>query len=211
VDGRVLRIDTFSKLFGPGIRLGWVTASPLFVEKLIRTGETATQVPSNLSQAILASYLSDTHWGMSGWLRWTWSVRLEYERKRNFFMDALERHVPAELVSTRATLAGMFQWLRIAIDSHPRFVKAHDGTTNTRDLMDELSEALIDANVLLMPARLFQVPIPGVDQAERLNFFRATVSHGPRRTADGKFAGDTKTIDNALAIFGATVEKFFKH
>lgn len=175
VDGRVLRIDTFSKVFGPGVRLGWVTAQPLFVEKLIRTGETSTQVPSNISQAILASYLSDEHWGLSGWLRWVWSVRLEYERKRDFFLDALARHAPGELVTTRPALAGMFQWLRVDIERHPRFTSV-DGHTNTLELTDKLSTALIDAGVLVIPARLFHVPLPDVDQSDRLNYFRATVS-----------------------------------
>ncbi len=36
VEGRVIRLDTFSKTVAPGCRLGWVTAQPLFVEKIVR-------------------------------------------------------------------------------------------------------------------------------------------------------------------------------
>ena len=34
VDGRVVRVDTFAKLLGPGYRLGWVSGPPAIVQKL---------------------------------------------------------------------------------------------------------------------------------------------------------------------------------
>lgn len=34
VDGRVVRLDTFAKLLGPGYRLGWVSGPPAIVQKL---------------------------------------------------------------------------------------------------------------------------------------------------------------------------------
>lgn len=36
VDGRVIRLDTFSKTIAPGCRLGWITAQPRFIEILTR-------------------------------------------------------------------------------------------------------------------------------------------------------------------------------
>ena len=35
-EGRVVRLDTFSKTIAPGCRLGWVTAQPVFIERLLR-------------------------------------------------------------------------------------------------------------------------------------------------------------------------------
>lgn len=35
-DGRVIRLDTFSKTIAPGCRLGWITAQPAFIERLLR-------------------------------------------------------------------------------------------------------------------------------------------------------------------------------
>jgi DNA-binding transcriptional MocR family regulator len=35
-DGRVVRLDTFSKTVAPGCRLGWITAQPEFVERYVR-------------------------------------------------------------------------------------------------------------------------------------------------------------------------------
>lgn len=36
VDGRVIRLDTFSKSIAPGCRLGWLTAQPAFIERYER-------------------------------------------------------------------------------------------------------------------------------------------------------------------------------
>ncbi len=46
-DGRVIRLDTFSKTVAPGCRLGWTTAQPALVERMLRIAETSTQQPSN--------------------------------------------------------------------------------------------------------------------------------------------------------------------
>lgn len=35
-DGRVVRLDTFSKTIAPGCRLGWITAQPDLVERYVR-------------------------------------------------------------------------------------------------------------------------------------------------------------------------------
>ncbi|KAK4688974.1 hypothetical protein P7C73_g1142, partial [Tremellales sp. Uapishka_1] len=223
VDGRVVRIDTFSKVFGPGLRIGWVTSNSAFTERLMRLGETSTQVPSNLSQAVVSSYLSEENWGISGWIRWSWAVRLEYELKRNFFLDSFAKYVNPAQASTVPCQAGMFQWIAIDVASHPQFRKTlvnsgvdsvhieptevaglipkssdNEYTNNTGELIDDLWNYLIHhADVLLMPAKLFQVPKPGVDESDRLNFFRAT------------FAGDLVTIDKALQAFGKGLDEWF--
>nr|XP_018259932.1 uncharacterized protein I303_08004 [Kwoniella dejecticola CBS 10117]OBR82090.1 hypothetical protein I303_08004 [Kwoniella dejecticola CBS 10117] len=129
VDGRVIRIDTFSKVFGPGVRLGWITANSTFIERILRIGETTTQVPNGLSQSVLASYLSDKHWGIGGFIRWTWGVRLEYQLKRDYFLDKLNEYVPKDLVTTVPCGAGMFQWLRVEVASHPRYRKTVIGNS----------------------------------------------------------------------------------
>lgn len=35
-EGRVIRLDTFSKTVAPGCRLGWITAQPAFIERFQR-------------------------------------------------------------------------------------------------------------------------------------------------------------------------------
>lgn len=35
-DGRVVRLDTFSKTIAPGCRLGWITAQPALIDRYLR-------------------------------------------------------------------------------------------------------------------------------------------------------------------------------
>jgi len=41
--GRVVRLDTFSKTVAPGCRMGWITTQPALCERLLRITETSTQ------------------------------------------------------------------------------------------------------------------------------------------------------------------------
>lgn len=108
-DGRVIRLDTFSKTVAPGCRLGWITAQPAIVERLLRITETSTQQPSGFVQAMIAelligpqakseSYLKKTKqeqlafsgWQVGGWVRWLEGLRGSYERRMNRMCTLLE-------------------------------------------------------------------------------------------------------------------------
>ncbi|POS80289.1 aromatic amino acid aminotransferase [Diaporthe helianthi] len=104
-DGRVIRLDTFSKTVAPGCRLGFVTAQPGLIERFVRVAESSTQQPSGFVQSMIAqliigrqaseverSWLSlrkaseratFTGWDTSGWVRWIEGLRGEYERRMN--------------------------------------------------------------------------------------------------------------------------------
>ena len=107
VDGRVMRMDSFSKVVVPGSRLGWITASEQMVERYIRHGEVCNQGPSGFSQVILHRLL-DRHWGHDGYLRWLMRLRLEYTRRRDVMLAACEDYLPRDVVSWNPPAAGMF-------------------------------------------------------------------------------------------------------
>lgn len=60
VDGRVIRLDSLSKVLAPGIRLGFITASAQLIERLLRHIEVTSQAPSGFSQSIAYQLLSRT-------------------------------------------------------------------------------------------------------------------------------------------------------
>ena len=107
VDGRVLRMDSFSKVVVPGSRLGWVTASEQVIERYLRHAEVASQGPSGISQLVMYK-LVDEKWGHEGFLQWLMHLRLEYTRRRNSLLAACERYLPQEVVSWVPPAAGMF-------------------------------------------------------------------------------------------------------
>jgi DNA-binding transcriptional MocR family regulator len=106
VDGRVLRLDTFSKTVAPGCRLGWITAQPALCERLLRITEATTQQPSGFVQSMIAELiLGPDHaglnggkgplphgkgWLMDGWVRWLEGLRGNYERRMNSMCRILD-------------------------------------------------------------------------------------------------------------------------
>jgi aromatic amino acid aminotransferase I len=107
IDGRVMRMDSFSKVIAPGTRIGWVTASEQIIERFVRTNECTVQNPSGLSQMVLFKML-DEHWGHGGYLQWLINLRMEYTSRRDVILAACEKYLPREIVSWNPPAAGMF-------------------------------------------------------------------------------------------------------
>ncbi|KAJ7507762.1 pyridoxal phosphate-dependent transferase [Mycena galericulata] len=85
--GRVIRLDTFSKTIAPGCRLGWYTCNPMFAERLERAAETTTQAPCGFGQSLVTAALQE--WKYEGYIRWLRGLRQQYTMRRDFFVDCL--------------------------------------------------------------------------------------------------------------------------
>lgn len=102
--GRVVRLDTFSKTVAPGCRLGWITTQPKLCERLLRITETSTQQPSGFVQSMIAELImgphdpkhgrgggkSDEGWQVDGWVRWLQGLRGNYERRMQTMCSIFE-------------------------------------------------------------------------------------------------------------------------
>lgn len=126
VDGRVVRLESFSKVISPGSRVGWIVASEQIVERFVRHFECATQNPSGISQLVLYKLLNDT-WGHEGYFKWLINLRMEYTQRRNIILDACEKHLPPTIASWAPPDAGMFvsfsPFPEPAIKNTPRMVR----------------------------------------------------------------------------------------
>lgn len=107
VDGRVMRLDSFSKVIAPGTRTGWITASEQIVERFVRHNEVCSQNPSGISQIVLYKLL-DESWGHGGYLQWLIHLRMEYTRRRDSILAACEKYLPREVATWNPPAAGMF-------------------------------------------------------------------------------------------------------
>ena len=164
-DGRVMRVDSFSKVMMPGMRLGWITSSQFFHEHLVSLNDNSTQHPHGFGQIFITEMLSEFGWGLDGFDRWTRSLRKQYQRRRDVFLEHFHREVASTgLASTEPPEAGMFVWTEVHIDRHPRFrtdvrdAERKTPRTNTPELMDELFERCLDAGLVVMPASVFAAP-----------------------------------------------------
>ncbi|KAF7519277.1 hypothetical protein PCG10_010139 [Penicillium crustosum] len=117
-DGRVVRMDSFSKVVSPGVRLGWLTAPQQVIEQYKNHADVSTQGPGGLSQLALFKLL-DEHWGHAGYLEWLTHIRNEYTDRRDFMIRACERYLPRTIASWEPAQAGMFQWLEVDWTKHP--------------------------------------------------------------------------------------------
>jgi DNA-binding transcriptional MocR family regulator len=103
--GRVIRLDTFSKTVAPGCRLGWITAQPKMIERILRITECSTQQPSGFVQSMIAELImgpqsrddpgkggaaDGSGWKVDGWVRWLEGLRGNYERRMIEMCDALD-------------------------------------------------------------------------------------------------------------------------
>ncbi|KAL1972799.1 hypothetical protein VTN31DRAFT_6341 [Thermomyces dupontii] len=171
VDGRVVRLESFSKVIAPGSRVGWVVASEQIVERFIRHFEVSTQNPSGISQIGLLKLL-DEHWGHAGYLDWLMHVRREYTRRRDDLLRACEKHLPREITRWVPPSAGMFQWIEVDWHKHPGYKQglSHDA------IEESIFKAAIAEGALLTRGSWFRADrtIP-----EEKMFFRATYAAAP--------------------------------
>ncbi|KAL2861103.1 aminotransferase-like domain-containing protein [Aspergillus lucknowensis] len=190
VDGRVLRMESFSKVLSPGARTGWVVASEQIIERVYRNTEVSAQHPSGFSQLIFFKLL-DEQWGHSGYLDWLINLRMQYTSRRDIIVHACEDHLPREVTSWIAPAAGMFHWIEIDWKKHPELTagKTHDA------IEEALFTAAVDSGVLISRGSWFKAD----GRTEDRMFFRATFA-----------AASEENIIEAIRRFGAAVRAEFK-
>ncbi|KAI0452738.1 putative L-kynurenine/alpha-aminoadipate aminotransferase [Xylaria acuta] len=189
VDGRVLRMDSFSKVVVPGSRLGWVTGSEQVIERYIRHTECSSQGPAGFSQALMYKLLDET-WGHEGYLRWLMQLRSEYTRRRDALLDACEKHLPKDVVSWTPPAAGMFHWICVDHTRHP-----HAGQKTILEIEEEIFDSCIERGVLACRGSWFRAER---DVEPTGLFFRTTYASASQ--AD---------MDVAIQRFGQAVRASF--
>src|ERR1700740_1197443 len=136
----VIHIDSFAKVAFPGLRVGWIVAAPVAIDRLRVLKQTTNLHTDQLAQATLAEFLRR---GMFS--RHVAKMRKVYALRLSALDEALRKHMPEETRRPRPE-GGMCLWLELP----PGFVA---------------SELLIhskERGVLFAPGRYFyaQNPLP---------------------------------------------------
>ncbi|WP_027964900.1 PLP-dependent aminotransferase family protein [Halalkalibacillus halophilus] len=117
-EGRVLYLGSLSKVVAPGMRIGWVTATPKFINTLARFKK---DLDHAFAQATMASYIDRTD--LEKRLH---TLRETYQQKCTALLSALEQHMP-ESVSWYVPEGGYFVWVRIVgVDTAKLLTQALD-------------------------------------------------------------------------------------
>lgn len=116
--GRVIRLDTASKILAPGLRIGWITACSQLIEKFLNHTEFSTTSPSGSSQIMMHKLLVET-WGHAGFVNWLTYLSSQYTRRLDIVMRACTSHLPSELCRWNMPSFGMFVWIEVDWTKHP--------------------------------------------------------------------------------------------
>lgn len=105
--GRVVGLGSFSKILGPGLRLGWVHAAPPLIDRLaqsgvIRSGGGWNPLVAALAHAFIAEGQLDRHID---------TLRETFRRRAQVLTAALERELPA--LRVQAPRGGYFAWVQV--------------------------------------------------------------------------------------------------
>lgn len=108
-EGRVIQLKTFSKIFSPGFRLGWIVAPPAALDKLVMAKQ-GTDLCTSAYVSIMAAYLL-----ADGYVEKQVRVARDlYARKAAVMLEALNQHMPRhESIWWSRPEGGMFLWLHL--------------------------------------------------------------------------------------------------
>jgi aromatic amino acid aminotransferase I len=195
IDGRVLRLDSFSKVIAPGARIGWVTASAEIVEKYSKHADVSTQNPAGMSQLILFKLLEE-HWGHSGYLDWLIHIRMQYTKRRDVILQACAKYLPTEVMSWAPPMAGMFHWMKIDFTKHPDYPEKS---------IEKIEESIFFRNIehgtMCMRGSWFYAD---AEESHDTLFFRATYAASPEdKMEEGiRRLGESVREEFGLAKYG---------
>ena len=173
----VINLGTVSKVFPPGVRVGWALAEPGVLQRLTLAKEAADLCSSNLNMLVTERYLSGERWRES-------LHRLvgTYRSRRDAMVEALGEHFPADAAWTAPT-GGFYVWAKLP---------AYFGSAN-------LLAAAVERKVAYVPGTAFYPDGRGRDRM-RLAFCYPTedrIREGVRRL--GELLSDEEELYRSLS------------
>jgi Transcriptional regulators containing a DNA-binding HTH domain and an aminotransferase domain (MocR family) and their eukaryotic orthologs len=118
--GRVISLCTFSKIFAPGFRVGWVIGHPEILDKLVLAKQTADLCTSPFVQKIIARYMQ------KGLLEKNLKKTINlYRVRRTHMINCFRKYMPAGVTWTEPQ-GGLFLFvtLPLHLDTDEIFKKA---------------------------------------------------------------------------------------
>lgn len=146
-EGKVIFLGTFSKIFCPGLRIGWAVANKEILNKFVLVKQGADLQSSTISQMELAKFL-DTY-DIEEHIE---TLKEVYGKRRDLMLDTMDKEFPEGVTYTRPE-GGLFTWVVL-----PEHVNAR-----------ELAEKALAKNVAFVPGGSFY-PNEGKENTFRMNY-----------------------------------------
>jgi len=119
-DGHVINLGTFSKIFVPGFRIGWVIAHKDVLDVFIKAKQSTDLCTSPFVQKIAARFIEEGHFA-----KYLSRTIQSYKEKKNVMIEAFEKYMP-EGVTWTVPEGGLFLFVTLPeyMDAQELFLKA---------------------------------------------------------------------------------------
>ncbi|MEW9871190.1 PLP-dependent aminotransferase family protein [Arthrobacter sp. HS15c] len=118
----VIYMGSFSKIFAPGLRIGWALVPEHLQRRYYLASEAVTLCPPTLNQMLVSAYLRDYDW--KGQIE---TYRALYAERCQAMLAALAEYLP-DGASWTSPEGGFFVWVTLpeGVDTYPLLKKAID-------------------------------------------------------------------------------------
>uniref|UniRef100_T1JA88 Kynurenine/alpha-aminoadipate aminotransferase, mitochondrial n=1 Tax=Strigamia maritima TaxID=126957 RepID=T1JA88_STRMM len=163
-DGRVIRLDSFSKILSAGMRVGYVTGPKPLLERVNFHMQVSTLHTSSLSQVLISELLNE--WGPIGFDNHIKNVQTFYKNQKDLMIGFANKWLTG-LAEWDEPVAGMFLWIKVR------------GIDDTHSM---IMEKALEKNVALVPGRFFLT-----DDTKPSSYLRASFSMADSEKMDKGF------------------------
>lgn len=150
VESRVIRLESFSKIMAPGLRMGYAIGPPTVIDLLSKAAETSFVQTSGMAMSMVTELVFTT-WGFEGWCKWLEGVGKEYGERFSWFKEAFNAEVNPKYAHMLAEpIAGMFVWIQVDVE------KRRNKSQSVAQFMDTLFLTAVQSHhVVVVPGKLF--------------------------------------------------------
>lgn len=173
----VIYLGTLSKIFSPGVRIGWALAPPGLLQRLVLAKEAADLCSSSFMQLVAEGWLADGRWRAH-----LASLVAIYRARRDAMLEALDAHLAGLATWTRPA-GGFYVWATVP------------GHLDTSALL----AAAVDRRVAYVPGTAFYPDGRGRDRM-RLSFCyppEERIREGVRRL--GELLADEEALYRSMS------------
>nr|CAB3219596.1 kynurenine/alpha-aminoadipate aminotransferase, mitochondrial-like [Phallusia mammillata] len=109
-DGRVIRLDSMSKLAAPGFRVGWVTGPDAIIREIVAAQTCCSISISSLTELAIMKLFD--HWGMDGFHQHINYLRDFYQKLRDR-TEQMMHELLTDLIEWKSPEAGLYIWAKL--------------------------------------------------------------------------------------------------
>ncbi|RDW92719.1 aminotransferase-like domain-containing protein [Aspergillus mulundensis] len=205
--GRVVRLDSASKILSPGLRAGWVTASSQVIDKFLAYQDVTTVAVNGPSQLMLWSLL-DCTWGHDGFAKWLVHLSAGYQRRRDIMLRACDCYLPHEIAHWVPPRYGMFLWISVDWTKHPTFENNLSSTPRTAGVNPDG----LDHELQTLEARVLAESLEAGVLVAKGSLFSAARNVGAQRELNFRMtfaAAEEDDLEEGVRLFGEVLKKEF--